>query len=300
MKKIVFDKSRHKIAIVAPASACSEVEEKFQQSVTLLESQGFSVTYGEELISPWDLPYFAASKDIRLKHLKDALLNPDVGIIWPFRGGYGCTEIVFDCLDFQVTSPKILIGFSDITTLHFLTFQHYNLPSVHGPVVTSLVGPQSGMMPYIMSVLKGQDMIISLSKLSPLASSGKIEGKISGGNLTIACNMIGTKLNPDFDDKIIFLEDINEKGYHVHRNLVHLKNAGLFQRVRAVVFGDFTNSDEYLERSITSFCEQHIPHIPSYRADGIGHGSTNYPIVFGGEATIAKNRLTISSPFELV
>lgn len=300
MTKIIFDKSKHKIAIIAPASACSGAENKLQKIITLLQKQNFLVTYGNDLISPWDLPYFAAGKTIRLSHLKDALLNPEVGIIWSFRGGYGSTEIVFDCLDLHVTTPKILIGFSDITALHFLMFQKYNLPSIHGSVGTALLKLQSDMMPDLMSVLGGNNMVVSLNNLNTSVASNKVEGRIVGGNLTIVCNMIGTKLNPDFDDKIIFLEDINEKGYHVHRHLLHMKNAGLFQRVRAVVFGDFTNSDEYLERSIASFCKQHIPDIPSYRAEGIGHGSINYPIVFGGEASITQDKLTISSPFELV
>ena len=120
-----------------------------------------------------------------------------------------------------------------------------------------------------------------------------------GGNLTLICNMIGTALHPQLADKILFIEDVNEKGYHVHRHLMHMKNAKLLEAVKAVIFGDFTESDKYLLQSIESFVDEHLPTIPVYKTTGIGHGDKNYPVTIGGMAKITSNKLAVSSPFRL-
>jgi len=111
--------------------------------------------------------------------------------------------------------------------------------------------------------------------------------------------MIGTKLAPDTKDKILIVEDINEKAYHVHRHLVHLKNAGLLNAVKAVIFGSLTNSDEHVNAAIKHFCEFHIPHVQAFRAENIGHGKVNTPFILGYKASIIGNNFEQKSPFSL-
>lgn len=294
---IQFNKEKDLVAIIAPASSCPYGLLRLQQSVALLAEKGFKVLVDDKILTGCDLPYFAASREIRLANFQQVLLQKDVKIIWAFRGGYGCGELIFECLDLKPTEPKILIGFSDLTCMHVLFNQHYKIPSIHGSVLTSLLTFGQDIN-YVINVLKGQKTKINLTPINN-ACSTKISGETMGGNLTLMCNMLGTKLHPRADKKILILEDTNEKGYHVHRHLVHLKNAGIFNKLSAVIFGDFLNSDENIEPSILDFCEHHIQNIPAYRAIGIGHGSINYPIVLGSQGFIKENQLIIKSPFNL-
>lgn len=301
-KGIIFDKSKHKVAIIAPAGPPKEDPfNMLQQAVLLLERNGFQVKYNENILSNSDLSYFAAQRETRLYSLHQALLDPEILIIWGLRGGYGAGEIIFDCLNLTITNPKILIGFSDLTAMHFLFTQHHKLPGIHGSVLSSLIDKQSSMIDELLAVLSGTEMKIKLTDiLLSSISSQQINGPIMGGNLTLICNMIGTKLSPDFKNKIIFVEDVNDKGYQVHRNLLHMKNAGLFDQVRAVIFGDFSASDDLLDQSIISFCKHHLFDIPTFRAKGIGHENINHPIVLGAKAQIINHTLIVPSPFKLI
>lgn len=101
-------------------------------------------------------------------------------------------------------------------------------------------------------------------------------------------------------NNILMFEDINEKGYAVHRNLVQLKNAGIFDSVEAIIFGDFINGDEHIEQSIKSFCLNHIPNIACYKAKGIGHCQINKPIILNHEVIISNDILSFTSPFEII
>ena len=303
---IIFDKQKDKVAIVAPSSAFKNDKGSFDLelsranlaiSISLFEEQGFSCVYDEKIFARTNLEYFAAPKEERLRQLKNALEDEEVKIISMIRGGYGAGEIVFDCMNIKSSYPKILIGYSDVTALHFLFNQHYSFPSIHGAVTEK----NRDMMGNIVSILSGEQSDYILQPQNDLAGNKtNIRGAVGGGNLTLICNMIGTALHPDFKDKIILLEDVNEKGYCVHRHLLHMHNAGLFEGVKSVIFADFTESDNLIDASLKDFIENYLQVIPVFKTTGIGHAEKNYPIVFGVPSVISNLILNVQNPFKMV
>ena len=298
MKKIIFNKQQDFISIIAPASGCPDAQNKLAKSIEMLNSQGFKTLVDDKIFMEDGLPFFAAPKAERFRMFKEAMENEQVKIIWAFRGGYGCSEFVEDCFNIEKKGDKILIGYSDITALHLLLNSHYDIPTIHGSVLTSFLPPVNQDINSILNILKCEDSKIVLSPINKI-NDNPIEGKILGGNLTVFSKLIGTSINLKTNN-ILLLEDINEKGYAIHRNLVQLKNAGIFDGIEAVIFGDFTEGDEYVGQSIESFCLNHIPNIETYRAKGIGHGTVNQPVIMNHEVVINGNCLSFSSPFEMI
>lgn len=298
MKSLNFDKSKDCIAIIAPASKCADANLWLLEIENLLKIHGFKYNIAEKIFEDSNLPFVAANKENRINGLKQALQDPKVKIILTFRGGYGCTEIMLDCMQFKLVGEKILVGFSDITALHILFNQSYSLPTIHGSALTNILNNND--FERVLGVLKGEDINLKLQQINNPHGQSSISGSVTGGNLTILCNLIGTPLAPQTDNKILILEDVNEKGYHVHRHLIHLKNAGLLQNLKALVFGDFTKSDQHLEIAINDFCFNHIQSTPTFRAQGIGHGEVNTPFILGSKATIEKNLFIQKSIFKLI
>lgn len=297
MKKIIFNKQQDFISIIAPASGCPDAQDRLAKSIEMLNLQGFKTLVDDKILVGDELPFFVAPKAERIRMFKEAMENERVKIIWAFRGGYGCSEIVEDCFNIQKKGDKILIGYSDITVLHLLLNGHYDIPTIHGSVLTSFLHPVNQDINSILNVLKGEDSKIALSPINKI-NDNPIEGKILGGNLTALSKLIGTSINLKTNN-ILLLEDINEKGYAIHRNLVQLKNAGIFDGIEAIIFGDFTEGDENIELAIKSFCLTHIPNIKTYRAEGIGHGKINQPVIMNYKVVISGNYLSFSSPFAL-
>ncbi|MGX6959717.1 MAG: LD-carboxypeptidase [Rickettsia endosymbiont of Pentastiridius leporinus] len=298
MQKIIFNKQKDFISIIAPASGCPNAQDKLNKAIELLNLYGFKTLVDDKIFTESKMPFFAAPRTERLRMFKEAIENEQVRIIWAFRGGYGCSEFIEDCFDIEKKGDKILIGYSDITVLHLLLNQHYNIPTIHGSVLTSLLPPTNQDIKPILDVLKGNNSQIALIPINKI-NDNAIEGKIIGGNLTVLITLVGTSI--EFKKgNILLLEDINEKGYAVHRDLVHLKNAGIFENIEAIIFGDFTKGDEYVEQSIKGFCLEHIPNIETYKAAGIGHGQVNKPIILNYKAVINDNILSFTSPFEII
>jgi muramoyltetrapeptide carboxypeptidase LdcA involved in peptidoglycan recycling len=285
---------KNRVRIIAPASMYLENSlEKLATMKGFLESHGFIVSVQEEIFADPPIPFCANTKEKRLKGLRDAILSPDVDILWAFRGGYGSGEIVEDCMDIRPVGDKILIGFSDITILHRLFNHHYKIPSIHGNMIGGLAdNPEKTQE--IIDILKGHKKTITLIPQNEEAKIGKmISGTLSGGNLTVLGALCGTKLPSDMTGSIMVIEDIAEPGYKVARELNQLEKSGIFNGVVACIFGDFYKCTQDFE-AIQYFINTH-PELPIYRTlDGIGHGPQNHPLVFGASATISGDILECS------
>ena len=64
-------------------------------------------------------------------------------------------------------------------------------------------------------------------------------------------------------------------------------------------FGDFTKSDEHIEAALKVFSDFHIPDIPTFKLENIGHEKINRPFILGYKASIIGNNFKQESPFSL-
>ncbi len=61
-----------------------------------------------------------------------------------------------------------------------------------------------------------------------------------GGNLCVLTALLGTPYFPQIDKGIVFFEDVGEHPYRIERNLTTWLMAGILQRQKAIVLGQFT------------------------------------------------------------
>src|SRR5260370_41972396 len=72
---------------------------------------------------------------------------------------------------------------------------------------------------------------------------GTAEGEVIGGCLSVLGAAIGTPYAPNFDGRILFLEDVGEKAYRVDRMLVQLRHSGALAKVAGIGFGAIRSID---------------------------------------------------------
>lgn len=124
-----------------------------------------------------------------------------------------------------------------------------------------------------------------LLPMNTLAEQKKrIKGVIIGGNLCLIQTSLGTPWQLQGKDKWIFLEDVDERGYSIDRMLTHLFQAGLFQDIKGVIFGEFTSGLESdgtdkIKPVLKRFSKE-AP-FPVFFLPKTGHGSENIPIPLG-------------------
>jgi len=285
-----------KIKVIAPSSKAIDTSDFVEKAKQNLKKIGVDLITDKRMFEGSELPFFSSNFEFAKQDLINSLTSPEYNVIWAARGGYGAANIAVQLTDLQDIRNKTIIGFSDITALHFLFNQIYNLPTIHANVISNFMRNEDDFES-IGDILNGKTQKYELFPLNKKAQSyNTISGKIQGGNLIVSCSLIGTKISPRFKNKIILFEDVNEKGYAVHRSLMHLKNAACFDGAKALILGEFNNSDEHIDLALEHFANNDI-NFPCFRIKAIGHLCKNLPIVFGADSEIHKNILTVNSPF---
>ncbi|MEM7118872.1 MAG: LD-carboxypeptidase [Chloroflexota bacterium] len=240
------------VGIVAPASPCNE-DRQIRFALETIASLGFKIKEGKNLYRRHG--YFAGTDLERAEDINDMFADDEVDAIITLRGGYGSSRILpFLDLDLIRNNPKILIGFSDITALLNGIHRRTGLVTFHGPDAEMRYTKYT--LAEYEKVLMRADSPIVLGAAPPFESSkgvveyknrfdpivpGKATGQLIGGNLTLITDLLGTTYEPDFQGKILFLENCGLTTDEIDRSLSHLWLAGKLQQVNGIVFGQFAD-----------------------------------------------------------
>jgi muramoyltetrapeptide carboxypeptidase len=288
-----FLQSENSIAVVAPSSTANEAD--VRSGCAVLESWGLKVELGKSVFKPFGR--LGSSDQNRLKDLQTALDNPEIKAIICTRGGYGLSRIVgkLDWTKFR-QYPKWIIGYSDVTIL-LQAAGVQGITGVHGPMVVHLAQPvQYPAVSELHELLFGRIPAIrhSLKASTKSAENEIFEGPFVGGNLTLLANTIGTSVSAQIQNRILFLEEIDEPDYKVDRMLVHLHESGCFDSVKAIVLGHFTdcNPGEFPFNVVQSLQNLLGDNFPIFEGFPAGHESPSYPFIHGGNCRIEKKEQT--------
>jgi muramoyltetrapeptide carboxypeptidase len=222
--------------------------------------------------------------------LNEAFLS-GVSILWAVRGGYGVDRLMPSIVgaEYSKVHKKIIIGYSDTTPLLIHMSQKYGWTAISGSCFREVaLGTKSQTScKALMDFLKGNTFVLKIDDLTPMnaeaRTSKELRGRTTGGNVTCIVSTIGTPWCINTNGRIVFLEDTNVEGYRLDRLLVHMRNAGLFEGVVAVIFGDFGTNEG---RILQNFAGQ--LKIPVYKSSLFGHGKDNMPFGYEFNGTITK------------
>jgi len=227
------------VGLISPGSAIST--EQYKAVIHHLNSLGLKVITGKHTLL--EHGHLAGFDQQRLEDLHTMFADPKIDAIWCARGGYGCTRLL-PLIDFNLiqNNPKPIIGYSDITALLNAIFQETGLIGFHGPVGISK------MTPYTVANLKAtvfgqenQHTITFPAAAEPpyIIKEGKAQGRLVGGNLALLAAMTGTPYQPNYKDKLVFIEEIAEKPYQIDRMLTQLLQGTNIKQAAGILLGTF-------------------------------------------------------------
>lgn len=287
-----------KVGIVAPASNVKR--EMLEAGCEGLRRAGYEPFYFDSILDR-DL-YFAGSVARRAQELEDMFARVDIRAIVCARGGYGSNYLPLT-LDPKKIVPhaKILVGYSDITTLVCCIADSANFVTFHGPMVTKDFAVTDGLdLESWQNAVGGaaEWRIAEGSGARPLAA-GQAEGTLYGGCLSMLVASLGTQHEIHTAGTILFIEDVATKPYQIDRMLMQLKLAGKLNEVRGMVFGEMLDcrqgpdQDYTLEDVILRIVEDlRIPVAFGLRSGHVSRANITLPIG-------VRARLTVDDAVEL-
>lgn len=237
-----------RIAIVSPAGAPKpHLVERGRQC---LASLGYQPVLFPSALAQGPI-YFAGNIAARVADLHNAFADPSIGAVLCTRGGWGTAELLphLDA-DLIRRNPKPFLGFSDPTTLHLWFAQTCGLITFYAPMLSpdfargDTVDKGVDLRSFRKALTQTEPWSLGrnegLRLLRPGKTTQTARGTLFGGCLALLNDSLGTPwaVTPPPGDSILFLEEVGTHPYQWDRMLLHLRYAGILDRVQAIVLGD--------------------------------------------------------------
>lgn len=288
------------IALCCPASRPHNPADT--EAVIQFVKKTFSCTVYSEKDTTTYLPP-AERAEILMRYFQD----PDIELIWALRGGEGSADLIPFFEQHRTllkTLPKkTILGFSDITALLLYFYQEYEWPVIHGPCALDLCKDQLSEVckNTLLDLLMGTKSAFAIP-LEPMNAAAlkntTLQTLLTGGNLSLLNISIKDVWEIKTEQRLLFVEDANEKPHVVLRTLKYLQHISKLNPIQGLLLGDFIgnaanpNPDaQTWHRYLQRFAEP-CP-FPVFCCKGFGHGFENYPLPLYKPVTLKDHWLQL-------
>ena len=291
LRPLPLSKGDH-IGVVAPSYAPRLGP--LSRGIEALERAGFRVK-----LDP-DIEQFRRFRRAEDEHRAENFIamwwDPEVRAIVAGTGGYGAVRIL-PHLEPEVfrRSPKIFVGYSDITVLHLWLARRAGLRTFHGPTVDDLLpGSRDLTTTTLIAAMTVPRPGTRLGRgIARAVRPGRATGRLTGGNLSMVQQTVGTPYEIDTQDAILFLEETRDPMSVVDERLVHLRAAGLLRGIRGIAFGQLTldrsEEDEFENFLLDLVSDLDVPILMDFPA---GHDAPNLTLPMGTEVELSADETT--------
>lgn len=287
------------IGIVAPASNIKRAE--LDAGCERLRQAGYVPFYFDSILER-DL-YFAGSTERRARELEEMFQRDEIRGIVCARGGYGANYLLRELnLKKIARTPKVFVGYSDVTTLLTYFADAGNFVTFHGPMAAKDWAHESGVdLTSWHAALSGAtawDVPLNAEVIGLV--DGEAQGTLYGGCLSILVASLGTPYELKPAGTILFLEDLAAKPYQIDRMLMQLKLGGYLDEVRGIVFGEMLdclqspNQDYTLQQVVQRIVgDLGVPVAFGVRSGHVSSGNITLPFGVAARLAVRKGKVAL-------
>ena len=252
-----------------------------QNRIKQLRGAGFRVFASEP---------FVDSIDARSKALTEALCDQHCDNVLCVRGGYGASDLLSHIPYQQLSAPKRLIGYSDISAISSALWVHRQFVSINAPmpVADGWQDNDSSVMQTLFAIMHGELNTGHIIVDRPVSEPR--QGTLFGGCFSVLTNLIGTSYFPkSLAGYILFFEDTDENIGRLTRYLNQWRYSGMLHGVQAIILGRFNNLSGEMAQLTQEFSNR--VDCPVYRTEAFGHSEPLSPLPIGGHGQLLENKL---------
>ncbi|MBL7545357.1 MAG: LD-carboxypeptidase [Bdellovibrionaceae bacterium] len=286
---------RLKIAVVAPGFPSRvDVQKKFKEFAHA-HSNEFEFDIPKKIIQK--NPMFSNGESQRAEFIVNAMSDDRVDVVWCLRGGYGSLPL----LKYLKAMPKpkkkkLLVGLSDITSLHLFVNEFWGWTSVHGSNLDRWIAREipGSVLKALVAIVKNESERSHYKNIKPLNDLAKkqvksIRAPLTGGNLVTLCSHLGTPFQTSFKNRFLFLEEIGERAYRIDRLLTQLQLSGVLKGCSGILLGQFTSCLEPDGKKLWPWVVKEWAKnvgVPVFGGVPSGHEKAQWPLSFGTPAEV--------------
>lgn len=264
------------IGVISPSAGLAPFAmHRIDNAIKYIKKMGYGVVIGKHALK--NDGYISASITERVEDIHSMFSNPKVKAIICTIGGNNSNQLL-PFIDFNLihNNPKVFIGYSDISVLHFAIQSQSDLATYYGPCLMTQFGEYPKPLSYtldsfIQQLCDGNSKPINI-KQSELwtdeapnwfekkdlveerkqfentgyewLKKGKSSGIAWGGTIPSINYLMGTKYWVKPKNSIFFLDIPEGKDINtglglsdVDAYLTNLDNAGIFEEIKGIIIG---------------------------------------------------------------
>lgn len=254
------------IAVFSPSSpATATAKKRYLRGKLYLENKGFRVIEGS--LTGKNDHYRSGSIQERASEFNKLIYNPDVNCIMAAIGGMNSNSLL-PYIDYEYLkhSPKIIIGYSDVTALLLGIYEKTGLVTYYGPAMVASFGEYSPFVDltyeYFSNIVREKANVPSILPRPDYwtdesinwetqdrgkneypnewitVNPGKAVGRLIGGNLNTMQGIWGSPYMPKIGQgDILFVEDSLKDAATIERSFSMLKVNGIFDHISGLILG---------------------------------------------------------------
>ncbi|MER7750998.1 LD-carboxypeptidase [Kitasatospora sp. NPDC097643] len=290
------------VVVIAPSGPIDP--ERLTAGAEILRSWGLRVTIAPHVLDTHPtLGHLAGTDADRAADLQDAWLDPTVDAVICARGGYGVHRMV-DLLDWdalRAVPPKVLVGFSDVSSLQEAFAQRLGLATLYGPMSAagSFISDGPTAEHLRRTLFEPESVTVLTSSSATALVPGRARGVTAGGCVHVLAAERGTPAaRPSYAGSILLLEDVHEHPYQLDRLLTQFLRSGAFDGVAGIALGSWEGCGP-LDRVRDVMLDRLGPlGIPVIWELGFGHGPSSLTVPLGVPALLDADAgtLTLETP----
>ena len=278
------------IGVVAPSNPIiNENIEELNRAKQIIESKGFKVKFSENIFSNTN-GYSSSAKE-KADDINKMFSDKEVKMIWCAKGGQNSNSVL-DYLDYETikNNPKIICGYSDITSLTNAIYQRTGLVTFSSTNFKTTATDETdySLNEALSRFVDGSLELGKTDDLETTINEGYAEGILIGGNLKSIHDLICGKYALDFQDKILFFEEFGMESEPslVSNHLYYMKQNGVFEKIKGLWLGNYEHeSGITLEKIVLDVLGEDIK-FPIIKCNYFGHIEKKTVIPIGTMAKI--------------
>ena len=278
------------IGVVAPSNPIIEDNiEELKRAKKKVQEAGFKVKYSKNLFS--NTNGYSSTSQEKADDINEMFKDKEVKMIWCAKGGQNSNS-TFEYLDYELikNNPKIICGYSDITSLTNMITQKTGLVTFSGTNFKTIATDETDYSynEAIKRFVEGSlELGIEGEKYETL-KEGIAEGELIGGNLSLTRGLVAGKYSIDFTDKILFLEELGLETdpAAISNHIYYMKQNNVFDKIKGLWIGNYEHeSGISLEKIVLDVLGNEY-NFPIIKSNNFGHTETKTVIPIGTKARI--------------
>lgn len=281
------------IGVIAPSRPIYTCRNEFEQGLKLLEKLGFRTKLSKNINSHEF--YSAGTPEQRADDLNSMFADPEVKAIMCATGGISSNQIL-ELIDYELIAkyPKPIIGYSDNANILIAINKMTNLVTFYCPDVCELPHQNEQTIDSFFKLLTTGKVYFPNDMT--IFNNGIGIGRLIGGYLPAICGLLATKFAPDFQNAVIFWEDVNESPAKIDFLLNQLKLSGCLNNISAMAVGHLDNCIDTKYRQDNKPIDKIVLNIlknkdlPAIQVNFFGHEINNFQCIpIGAEVALDTN-----------